>query len=69
MPGKDWVLSHFGREEDAVPESQAPASSVVWLFGKWVEQGPVDESAPPQSGNRPSLNAPAEASPKIPLKS
>ena len=58
MPGTDWVLSRFGgAEADPVPESQPPSSSVVWLFGKWVEQGPVDESSPPQSGERPSRNA------------
>jgi len=57
MPGTDWVLSRFGGvDEDPAPDSQPPSSSVVWLFGKWVEQGP-DESSPPQSGERPSRNA------------
>ncbi|MEI9940378.1 MAG: hypothetical protein WDO69_24445 [Pseudomonadota bacterium] len=82
-PANDWVSSRFGSfeepadlpakepeaalEEESAPRSQTPASLAARLFDHWFDLGPLDDSTPPQSGERTSLIASTEeGAPKIP---
>ena len=66
-PAELEAVPESAPESEPAPASQAPISVAARLFEHWFAQGQVEEpaaaedAAPPQSGDRMSPNASAEA--------